>query len=263
MIFGDSQVDLFSEFNRRIEFDPFVQLEQKKMEQLGVDFFDFYNAVSSVYSSKIEGENIEFDSFYKHKFLNVPFQPDYTKRGDDLYLAYEFIFENELSIANIQKAHKILSDHFLPENQQGQFRNNPMYVLNNEDRIEYVACSVAQLPSALKDFESKMEGLLAEDLSPAKVFYYASWLHLYFVKIHPFQDGNGRTARLIEKWFLKEKIGEKAIAIELEKNYYLNQEDYYKNIKRLGLEFDHLNYSNALPFLLMTISSMGPVTTNE
>lgn len=258
MIFGDFQVELLSEFNKLIEFDPIFQLNQKKKEQLEIDFFDFYNAVSSVYSSKIEGENLEFDSFYKHKFLKVPFQPDYTKRGDDLYLAYEFVFENELSITNIQKAHKILSDHFLPESQQGQFRKNSMYVLNKEDRIEYVACSVPQLPSELEDFESKMEELLAKDLSPNEVFYYASWLHLYFVKIHPFQDGNGRTARLIEKWFLKEKIGENAIAVELEKNYYLNQEDYYKNIKRLGLEYDHLNYSNALPFLLMTISSLQP-----
>ena len=65
------------------------------------------------------------------------------------------------------------------------------------------------------------------DLSEAEMFYYAALIHLVFLKIHPFQDGNGRTARLIEKWFLMEKIGPKATAIQLEKNYYKQLDKYY------------------------------------
>ncbi|MBL0098191.1 MAG: Fic family protein [Bacteroidetes bacterium] len=34
-------------------------------------------------------------------------------------------------------------------------------------------------------------------------------IHLVFVKIHPLNDGNGRSARLIEKWFLAQKLGKK------------------------------------------------------
>jgi Fic family protein len=76
---------------------------------------------------------------------------------------------------------------------------------------------------------------------------------LAFVKIHPFQDGNGRTARLIEKWFLIEKIGQKATSVQLEKNYYKELIDYYLNIRKIGLEYEHLDYSKSLDFLLMTI----------
>lgn len=46
-----------------------------------VDYFQFYKSVSSVYSSKIEGEDIDFDSFFKHKFLKVKFKPDYTRKS--------------------------------------------------------------------------------------------------------------------------------------------------------------------------------------
>ena len=84
-----------------------------------VDYFQFYNSVSSVYSSKIEGENIDFDSFFKHKFMNIKYQPDYTKKADDLYLAYEFIFKNKLTLKNLQSAHSILSANLLPKSQQG------------------------------------------------------------------------------------------------------------------------------------------------
>ena len=40
-------------------------------KQLPVDYFQFYNSISSVYSSKIEGENIDYDSYFKYKFLIV------------------------------------------------------------------------------------------------------------------------------------------------------------------------------------------------
>jgi Fic family protein len=81
-------------------------------------------------------------------------------------------------------------------------------------------------------------------------------LHLVFVKIHPFQDGNGRTARLIEKWFLIEEIGQKATSVQLEKNYYKRLNDYYSNIKKLGLEYEELDYGKSLDFLLMTITGI-------
>jgi len=78
-----------------------------------------------------------------------------------------------------------------------------------------------------------------------------------FVKIHPFQDGNGRAVRLIEKWFLLVKLGERAHSIQLEKNYYQKLTDYYRNIKSLGLEYVTLNYHKSIDFLLITEQSMG------
>ena len=45
--------------------------------------FSFYTSVASVFSSKIEGEDIELDSYIKHKKFGVEFKPDYTKKIDD------------------------------------------------------------------------------------------------------------------------------------------------------------------------------------
>jgi len=98
--------------------------------------------------------------------------------------------------------------------------------------------------------------LLDANLSILESFFYAAQIHLVFVKIHPMQDGNGRTARLLEKWFLLQKLGEDAVSIELEKNYYINRAAYYNNIRKIGLEYQTLDYSKALDFLLMTVNSL-------
>src|SRR5690606_1255792 len=89
---------LLLNFKMQVDFLPLELLENLQKIDTPVNYFQFYNSVSSVYSSKIEGEKIDFDSFYKHKFLNVEYQPDYTKKPDDLYLAYEFIYNNRITL---------------------------------------------------------------------------------------------------------------------------------------------------------------------
>jgi Fic family protein len=221
-----------------------------------VDYFRFYNTISTVYSSKIEGEEIDFDSYFKHKFLNVQYQPDYTRKSDDLFNAYEFIFKNSLNLINLKSAHAILTSNLLPVPQQGFIRTNPMFVINSDDKIDYVAADSSIVDIELTKLFDDIETLLAQDLSNAEVLYYASYIHLIFVKIHPFQDGNGRSARLLEKWFLIEKLGEKVTAIQLEKYYYLNLQDYYRNLKRLGVDYEFLDYNKAFEFLMMTAKGL-------
>ncbi len=240
----------------KVNESPMHKLNSIQKLELPVDYSQFYKSVSSVYSSKIEGEDIDFDSYFKHRFMNVKFQADYTKKADDLYSAYDFIDSNKLTLENVIKAHSILSSNLLPKDQQGFIRTNPMFVLNSHDQIEYVAASPDCVKTELDKLFYDIELLRNKELNSYEVFYYASLIHLVFVKIHPFQDGNGRTARLIEKWFLFEKLEEKASSIQLEKNYYQNLKEYYNNIKKLGLEYEELDYKKSLDFLLMTVSSI-------
>ncbi|GAB5530653.1 MAG: hypothetical protein Roseis3KO_24300 [Roseivirga sp.] len=248
---------LLKDYIRVAGKSPLETLDRLERQEMAVDYFQFYKAVSSVYSSKIEGEEIDFDSFFKHKFLSVPFKTDYTKKADDLFAAYEFIDDQPLNFANVQKAHAILSANLLPASEQGRIRTNPMFVIGSNDQIEYVAAGPAIVKDEVEKLFTDIEHLRKLELNEYEVFYYAALIHLVFVKIHPFQDGNGRTARLMEKWFLWEKLGEKAVDVQLEKNYFLHLQDYYDNIKKLGLEYETLDYSKALDFLLMTVKGIG------
>ncbi len=250
--------DLLDDFKAAVRLDPSALLQQKTEEALPVDYFQFYHAVSSVYSSKIEGEDVDYDSYFKHKFLKVAYQPDYTKKADDLFQAYEFIMDSAINGSNILKAHDKLSKHLLPASQRGRLRNNPMFVINENDRIEYVAADPAKLKEEWTKLLADIEMINNMELDVFESFYFAAMIHLVFVKIHPFQDGNGRMARLLEKWVLLSKIGKKAAAVELEKNYYRNRTAYYENIRRLGLEYAQLDYTKSLNFLLMTIQGVHP-----
>lgn len=219
--------------------------------EISTNTFSFYTSVASVYSSKIEGENIELDSYIKHKKFGIEFLTDYTKKIDDLYNAYLFAKDSELNKKNIAESHRLLSKNLISTHQQGKYRTQNMYVTTLDGKIEYVAAIPQIVETEMNKFHEDLDILIKTKLTIEETFYFASMIHLVFVKIHPWNDGNGRSARLYEKWFLAQKLGEKAWFLQSEKMYYEQHQTYYNNIRALGLEYLELDYSKTLPFLLM------------
>lgn len=227
------------------------QFESLNDSELSIDTFSFYTSVSAVFSSKIEGEPIELDSYIKYKRFDIEYLPDYTRKIDDLYDAYLLAQKNELNQANIELVHSQLTKNILKKSKQGKVRVGNMFVITKDGKIEYVATTPDKVESEMQRFYKDLDLLMKTDLSFEETFFYASMLHLVFVKIHPFDDGNGRTARLIEKWFIAQKLGNNAWFLQSEKNYYDNHQTYYNNIRRLGLDYEELNYDEAMAFLQM------------
>jgi Fic family protein len=244
-------VYLLGEYKQQVSASLQTQFDALKDAEISTGTFSFYTSVASVFSSKIEGEDIELDSYIKHKKFGIEFLPDYTKKIDDLYSAYTFAKSNLLNEANIAEVHKLLSRHIVAKHYQGKLRNQNMYVSTPDGKIEYVAATPYEVPPEMQKFYSDIAVLLATAMDIQTVFFFAAMIHLVFAKIHPFNDGNGRTARLLEKWFLAQKLGEKAWFIQSEKNYYQQHQTYYKNLRALGLEYPEWDYPKAMPFLLM------------
>ncbi|OFY82423.1 MAG: hypothetical protein A3F72_20720 [Bacteroidetes bacterium RIFCSPLOWO2_12_FULL_35_15] len=250
-------VVLLEQYNLKVNKDLSSLFNKLEDAEISTHNFSFYTSVSSVFSSKIEGEEIELDSYVKHKKFGIEFLPDYTKKIDDLYNAYTFAKSNILNKENIKSAHKILSKHIVAIHQQGKIRTQNMYVSTSDGKIEYVAASPFEVKGEMEKLYSDIKILLQQTLTTNEVFFFAAMIHLIFVKIHPWNDGNGRSARLIEKWFIAQKMGDKAWFVQSEKNYYQQHQLYYKNIRLLGLEYPELDYSKSLPFLLMLPNSIG------
>lgn len=230
---------------------------QKRFEDLtetewNVANFKFFTAVSVMSSSKIEGETLEVDSYVKHKILEIDYLPNLTEKPNDLYNAYEFARDNDLNEANFLEAHSIATLHLLTTNQRGKIRTGNMLIMEQQtNNIRYEAANANRVKAEYDSFWKELSELIKENLSIEETFYYASLIHLVFVKIHPFNDGNGRTARLLEKWFLATKLGQKAWFVASENYYYQNLQSYYNNLARVGLFYEALNYEKGLPFLQM------------
>jgi len=188
--------------------------------------------------------------------LKTKYQSDYTRKIDDLYDAYLFAQQNPLNPSNISLVHTLITKHILRSEMQGVFRKTNMFVITNDGKIEYVAALPHEVEAEMEKLYNDIQTLLSLQLSVNEEFYFAAMLHLVFIKIHPFADGNGRTARLLEKWYLSQKLGEKSWLLQSERYYYEQHSAYYDNIRRLGIEYPNLNYSEALPFLQMLPDSM-------
>ena len=244
--------EYFNTWKSMLDID--IQQEFSAIEQIQLEphSFTFYTSVSVMSSSKIEGEQMEVDSYVKHKMLHVEYLPELTQKPNDLYKAYLFANENKLNQYNFLHAHKLISANLLPEKQRGCIRKTEMLVMEHKTgKIQYEAAPLNIVKDKYLELWNEIEILIKQDLNIEEVFYYASFIHLAFVNIHPFGDGNGRISRLLEKWFLVEKLGERAWYIQTEKYYYKHVNEYYKNLSRLGLYYEALNYEKSIPFLLM------------
>ncbi len=247
---------LLEQYKLQIASDVQQNFENLRDSDLSIDTFSFYTSVSAVFSSKIEGEEMELDSYIKHKRLGGHFSADYTRKTDDLYAAYVYAQQNKLGSENLFESHKLITKNILQPSRQGEIRAGNMFVLTDDGRIEYVAAEPRIVKRELDCLLTDIDTLLVSELHFNEVLFFSSMIHLLFVKIHPFEDGNGRTARLLEKWFIAQKLGAKAWFIQSEKNYYNQHQNYYKNLRALGLEYDSLDYNKALPFLLMLPQSI-------
>lgn len=220
--------------------------------EISTDTFSFYTSVSAMASSKIEGEQMEIDSYIKHKMLNIEYMQDLVEKPNDLYNAYLFAQKNELTEKNFLEAHKLLATHLLEPQKRGVCRMGNMVVMEHKTfRIQYEAAMWNEVKPLLAKLWKDIEQLKKQKLSIEETFFFASFIHIVFVNIHPFEDGNGRAGRLLEKWFLAQKLGKKAWFMQSELHYYKNVNDYYKNLNRLGMFYEQLNYAKAMPFLLM------------
>ena len=211
--------------------------------------FKFYLLSSSCNSSLIEGSSMIEDDYLKLKDAKIISRD--VQEIDDMIAAYEFAAKNTISTDNFLAAHKILSSSSgIADKYKGAFRDMPIGVFGGGVKV-YIGAEPSIVAEEMNKLMHDIDVLVKADLSYDEIFYYASMIHLVCVSIHPFADGNGRTSRLLEKWFLAQKLGQVAWAIQSEKLYYQRRPSYYTNLHLKGDNYNSIDYARCIPFLCM------------
>ena len=169
------------------------------------------------------------------------------------YEAYEQIDKiNPYSIEDLKKIHGILT--FLIEKDAGKFRNHGEGVYDGD--ICIFTCPPHKLVPSLMDNLFDWMNNVKDTINPLIL---SSVFHYEFVFIHPFHDGNGRTARLWQTAILSH--WEKAFTyLPIESMIKKNQEEYYKvidNCNKAG------NSTEFIEFMLKMIDDTIDETTKN
>ena len=205
----------------------------------------FLLETSAFYSSKIEGNRLDLSSFLNK--AETPKKNKDLKEIEDLKEAYRFAMGHGFSEENLLKAHGILSKNFLTRKIRGRYRESQVAVYSSEG-IAYMAIEPQLLPKEMSLFFARAQDLLDTKMTKKETIFWGVYIHLMIALLHPFADGNGRIARMVQKWFLAEKLGRAMWYTGLEKFYFENRSKYYESLQ-LGPNYWELDFKKAKKFL--------------
>lgn len=134
----------------------------------------------------------------------------------------------KLSKELILNLHKMAMDGLLDDEKLGKFRTGSIYVVDDygdgREHLRYEGPDAGQVGKLIDEMVQWWEEATKDELHP---ILKAGILHLQFVSIHPFPDGNGRLARLLTQYSLYFDGWDFRKIIVLEEFYNKNRQDYY------------------------------------
>ncbi|HRI28616.1 MAG TPA: Fic family protein, partial [Chitinophagales bacterium] len=222
----------------------------KKLQNIPLDLQKVFMG-TAVNSLVIDGSISKPDDYYSVEVATNP-DSEFHRQLHDLYNTYCFAQNLSIGWQNLMRIHKMLTQTLLQDSKQhrGKIRTDDVFICDENDVMIYNSVPATEVKHELKLLIEDIKTLTKATLTIDEVFYYAAMIHLRFAQIHPFRDGNGCTARLLEKIFLTQKLGTSAWCIQSEKYYLRHIGKYYRNIY-LSESYDKLECNSCLPFLIM------------
>ncbi|KIX20080.1 hypothetical protein SY27_16340 [Flavobacterium sp. 316] len=139
----------------------------------------------------------------------------------------------------IIELHKIMTANTDAEKYSGDFREGEVYVTDHVDG------EIAHIPPDWNEVKSLM-GELCEFINDDEKFIHpiikASIIHFMIGYIHPFKDGNGRTARALFYWYLLKKGYTLVKNISISRVILESRTQYDKAFLKTEYDENDLNY---------------------
>lgn len=189
------------------------------------------------HSTEIEGNQLnmgQVEALYAHKKIDAPERDIYEVQNYLNALKYiEKVVTEKKPITEkvILQIHKLVTNKTLSPQFSGHYRPGPIYVVRRRFGLPqetlYTGPDAKQAPKLMRDFVEWLKESEKKDISPVLV---AGIAHLEIAAIHPFNDGNGRTARALATLILYQRGYDFRRLFALEDYYNTNRQNYYKAI---------------------------------
>lgn len=155
-----------------------------------------------------------------------------------------------LSLSFIKRLHAIVMNGLRGD--AGYFRTEPSAVFTDGGVAIYVAPSPSELKPLLLELIDSAQRL------KESIPIVASIVHVWFEKIHPFLDGNGRVGRLLFSYLLHRGGYGMKDAIPFEEYIDQHREDYYDVLRP-----NRRDVTPAVEFLLEALATTAEQTIDE
>lgn len=196
------------------------------------------------HSTEIEGNRLnmrQVEALYAKKKIDAPDRDVYEVKNYLNALKYiEKIVAEKKPITEkvILQIHKLVTNKTLAPQYSGHYRPGPIYVVRRRfgmpQETLYTGPATQEVPKLITDFIMWLKESKNKKINPVIV---AAIAHLEIAAIHPFNDGNGRTARALATLILYERGYYFRRLFALEDYYNTNRPAYYKAIN-LGKTYD-------------------------
>lgn len=131
----------------------------------------------------------------------------------------------------VLRIHQLVTADTLPKEQSGHYRTGPIYVVKRQvgrpNETVYSGPAAKQVPQLMADLVQWIRASGEMDVHPILV---AGIVHQEIAAIHPFNDGNGRTARALATLVLYERGYDFRRLFALEDYYNQERSKYYTAI---------------------------------
>ncbi|MFH1890334.1 MAG: Fic family protein [Candidatus Kuenenbacteria bacterium] len=188
-------------------------------------------------STGIEGNQLnihQVEAVYKHQKIEA--QPRDIFEVENYLKAIRYIEQvvekkQKITQRTILKIHKLVTDKTLPEEQCGYYRFGKIYVVRRRlglpQETVYAGPPAGQVNKLMANLIDWLKQSHDKDIHPVIV---AGIIHQEIAAIHPFSDGNGRTARALATLILYQRGYDFRRLFALEDYYNKDRPKYYQAI---------------------------------
>jgi len=188
-------------------------------------------------STSIEGNILnlhQVEAVVSHQKVDAPARDIYEVENYLKALRYiDQVVKKRQKITEriVLKIHKLVTDKTLPGEQSGYYRRVLVYVVRQRlglpQEIMYTGPNAKKVPKLMKELTGWIQESEKQDVHPVIV---AGIVHQEIAAIHPFSDGNGRTARALATLILYKRGYDFRHLFALEDYYNKDRPKYYKAI---------------------------------